>query len=81
MVHIFLKWLTLVKNGRLLSSTLDVDDVQIVSSASAGIAQSIAAVIGQGSLAHVYHPYSATIKKKKSFCQKDTMLIMVLLWS
>ncbi len=69
------------KTGGYLAQLLDVDDVQIVSSASAGIAQSIAAVIGQGSLAHVYHPYSATIKKKKSFCQKDTMLIMVLLWS
>ena len=58
------------KTGGYLAQLLDVDDVQIVSSASAGIAQSIAAVIGQGSLAHVYHPYSATIKKKEIILPK-----------
>lgn len=58
------------KTGGYLAQLLGVDDVQIVSSASAGIAQSIAAVIGQGSLTHVYHPYSDTIKKKEIILPK-----------
>ena len=37
---------------------LKVEDAQIVSSASAGIAQSVAALIGKGSLYHAYHPYT-----------------------
>ena len=72
MVHIFEMADLSEKTGGYLAQLLDVDDVQIVSSASAGIAQSIAAVIGQGSLAHVYHPYSATIKKKRNHFAKRT---------
>lgn len=58
------------KTGAYLANLLAVEDVQIVSSASAGIAQSIAAVIGQGSLNHVYHPYSDTIQKKEIILPK-----------
>lgn len=53
-----------VKTGAYLANLLHVEDAQIVSSASAGIAQSVAAVIGQGSLHHVYHPYDPTITKR-----------------
>ena len=47
-----------VKTGAYLSQLLKVEDAQIVSSASAGIAQSVAALIGQGDLYHVYNPYT-----------------------
>ena len=41
-----------------------------MSSASAGIAQSVAAVIGQGSLYHVYHPYTNKIDKREIIIPK-----------
>ena len=44
---------------------LKVEDAQIVSSASAGIAQSVAALIGKGSLYHAYHPYSEKIEQRE----------------
>ncbi len=47
-----------IKTGAYLSQLLKVEDAQIVSSASAGIAQSVAALIGQGDMYHVYHPYT-----------------------
>lgn len=58
------------KTGAYLANLLAVEDVQIVSCASAGIVQAVAAVIGKGSLTHVYHPYSATIKKKEIILPK-----------
>ena len=57
------------KTGAYLANLLAVEDVQIVSCASAGIVQ-VAAVIGKGSLTHVYHPYSTTIKKKEIILPK-----------
>lgn len=56
--------------GAYLAKLLVVEDVQIVSSASAGIAQSIAAVIGKGDLKHLYHPYSEKIQKKEIILPK-----------
>lgn len=53
-----------VKTGAYLAKSLKVEDAQIVSSASAGIAQSVAAVIGQGDMYHLYHPYSSKITKR-----------------
>ncbi len=44
---------------------LKVEDAQIVSSASAGIAQSVAALIGKGSLYHAYHPYTEKIEQRE----------------
>ncbi|RXU79781.1 SelA-like pyridoxal phosphate-dependent enzyme, partial [Enterococcus faecalis] len=41
-----------VQTGAFLADLLKVEDAQIVSSASAGIAQSVAALIGKGSLYH-----------------------------
>ena len=52
-----------IQTGAYLAKLLKVEDAQIVSSASAGIAQSVAAIIGQGSLYHAYHPYTDRIKK------------------
>lgn len=53
-----------VQTGKYLANLLQVEDAQIVSSASAGIAQSVAALIGQGSLYHAYHPYTPSISKR-----------------
>lgn len=54
-----------VQTGKYLANLLKVEDTQIVSSASAGIAQSVAAVIGQGDLYHVYHPYTSRVQKRE----------------
>lgn len=53
------------KTGAYLAGLLDVEDAQIVSSASAGIAQSVAAVIGQGEEYHAYHPYTPRITRRE----------------
>lgn len=58
------------KTGEYLANLLQVEDAQIVSSASAGIAQSVAALIGKGSLFHVYHPYSKQILKREIILPK-----------
>ena len=56
--------------GSYLAEKLAVEDVQIVSSASAGIAQSVAGLIGRGSMYHVYHPYSDKITKREIILPK-----------
>lgn len=56
--------------GSYLAEKLEVEDVQIVSSASAGIAQSVAGLIGRGSMYHVYHPYSDKITKREIILPK-----------
>lgn len=60
----------LEKTGAYLANILKVEDAQIVSSASAGIAQSVAAVIGQGSTTHVYHPYTEKITRRNIILPK-----------
>lgn len=59
-----------VQTGRFLAELLKVEDAQVVSSASAGIAQSVAALIGQGSMYHVYHPYTERITKREIILPK-----------
>lgn len=54
-----------IQTGAYLAKLLKVEDAQIVSSASAGIAQSVAAVIGQGDIYHTYHPYSECFTKRE----------------
>lgn len=54
-----------VETGKYIADLLKVDDAQVVSSASAGIAQSVAGVIGQGNLYHLYHPYTEKISKRE----------------
>jgi L-seryl-tRNA(Ser) seleniumtransferase len=58
------------KQGRTLQNLLAVEDAQIVSSASAGIAQSVAAIIGQGSSYHAYHPYTEKVTKREIILPK-----------
>jgi len=56
--------------GRYVANLLNAEDAQIVSSAAAGIAQSVAALIGQGSQYHLYNPYSEKIKKREIIVPK-----------
>lgn len=58
------------RTGAYLADLLHVEDAQIVSSASAGIAQSVAALIGQGNLYHAYHPYTEQITKREILLPK-----------
>ncbi|MDR2832699.1 MAG: DgaE family pyridoxal phosphate-dependent ammonia lyase [Streptococcaceae bacterium] len=59
-----------IQTGKFLANLLKVEDVQIVSSASAGIAQSIAGVIGKGCKYHLYHPYTDKITKREIILPK-----------
>lgn len=50
-----------IQVGKYLAGLLGCEDTQVVSSASAGIAQSVAALIGKGSQYHLFNPYSSSI--------------------
>lgn len=54
-----------VQTGQYVAKLVGAEDGLIVNSASAGIAQVIAGLIGQGSLYHVYHPYTDRITKRE----------------
>ncbi|MBO1306591.1 DgaE family pyridoxal phosphate-dependent ammonia lyase [Enterococcus sp. 669A] len=54
-----------VQTGKYLADLLKVEDAQVVSSASAGIAQSVAGMIGRGDMYHVYHPYTDRGEKRE----------------
>lgn len=58
------------KTGAYLAKLLNVEDAQIVSSASAGIAQSVAAIIGKGDNYHAYHPYTKRITAREIILPK-----------
>lgn len=58
------------KTGAYIAALLEVEASTIVASASAGIAQSIAAVIGQGDLYHLYHPYDQRREKRQIIMPK-----------
>lgn len=58
------------QTGKYLADLLEVEDAHIVSSASAGIAQSVAAIIGQGDVYHAYHPYTEKISKREIILPK-----------
>ncbi|GCF93169.1 L-seryl-tRNA selenium transferase [Enterococcus florum] len=68
--HFFEMSELMIQTGAYLANLLKTEDAQIVSSASAGIAQSVAAVIGEGSLYHAYHPYTETITKREILLPK-----------
>lgn len=53
-----------IKTGQYIASLLGVDNATVVSSASAGIALSVAAVIGQGDDYHVYHHLTDRISRR-----------------
>lgn len=54
-----------VKTGEYLAQLVGSEDALIVNSASAGIAQVIAGIIGGGSTYHAYHPYTSRITKRE----------------
>ncbi|MGM0219606.1 DgaE family pyridoxal phosphate-dependent ammonia lyase [Enterococcus sp. AZ126] len=59
-----------IQTGAYLAKILKVEDAQVVSSASAGIAQSVAALIGEGSIYHAYHPYTDKVVKREIILPK-----------
>ncbi|WEV43599.1 DgaE family pyridoxal phosphate-dependent ammonia lyase [Lactobacillus sp. ESL0684] len=58
------------KSGEYIAKLLGAEDAVIVNSASAGIAQTIAALIGQGNKYHLYHPYSDRFTKRNFILPK-----------
>lgn len=58
------------KTGAYIAKLVGTEDAQITSSASAGIAQSVAGIIGQGDMYHVYHPYTQRITKREIILPK-----------
>ncbi|WP_125762429.1 DgaE family pyridoxal phosphate-dependent ammonia lyase [Companilactobacillus hulinensis] len=54
-----------VQTGKYVAKLVGSEDALIVNSASAGIAETIAGIIGQGSMYHVYHPYTDRITKRE----------------
>lgn len=53
------------KTGAYIAQLIGVEDAVIVSSASAGIAQAIAGIIGRGDEFHLYHPYDQRFEKRE----------------
>lgn len=53
------------KTGQYLAKLVNSEDALIVNSASAGIAQVVAGIIGRGDTYHVYHPYTKRIIKRE----------------
>lgn len=58
------------KSGKYIAKLIGAEDAIVVNSASAGIALSIAALIGQGSAYHVYHPFSTRFKNRNIIIPK-----------
>lgn len=58
------------KTGQYIAKLVNAEDSTIVSSASAGIAQSVAAIIGKGSHYHLYHPYTDKVTKREIILPK-----------
>ncbi|MGX7031585.1 DgaE family pyridoxal phosphate-dependent ammonia lyase [Vagococcus zengguangii] len=58
------------KTGRYIAKLLGADNSTVVSSASAGIAQAIAAVIGRGDAYHTMHPYSDRFTRREIIMPK-----------
>lgn len=58
------------KTGTYIADLLNVEGAVVVSSASAGIAQAIAGIIGQGNLYHLYHPYERRGEKREIILPK-----------
>lgn len=59
-----------LKTGKAIAQLIGAEDAIVVSSASAGIAQSVAAFIGAGDNYHAYHPFTNRIKKREIILPK-----------
>ncbi|MCI1987308.1 MAG: DgaE family pyridoxal phosphate-dependent ammonia lyase [Lactobacillus sp.] len=53
------------KTGAYIAKLLGAEDAVVVNSASAGLAEAVAGVIGQGSKYHAYHPYDKRYTKRE----------------
>ncbi|EUJ30707.1 L-seryl-tRNA(Sec) selenium transferase [Listeria grayi] len=58
------------KTGAYIADLVGAEDAIVVSSASAGIAQSVAGVIGKGDAYHTYHPYTERITRREIILPK-----------
>jgi len=54
-----------IQTGKYLAKLIGSEDALVVNSASAGIAETIAGIIGQGSSYHVHNPYTDKITKRE----------------
>lgn len=59
-----------INTGRYIANLLGAENATIVSSASAGIAQSISALIGRGDAYHTMHPYTPKITRREIILPK-----------
>lgn len=59
-----------INTGQYLAKLVGSEDAQIVSSASAGIALSVAALIGRGSEFHLYNPYDSRYDQREVIVPK-----------
>ncbi|WP_285005026.1 DgaE family pyridoxal phosphate-dependent ammonia lyase [Lactococcus formosensis] len=53
------------KTGYYIADLVGTENATVVSSASAGIAQAVAALIGQGDMYHAVHPFTDRIQKRE----------------
>lgn len=58
------------KTGQYIAKLVNAEDSTIISSASAGIVQSVSAIIGKGSHYHLYHPYTDKLTKREIILPK-----------
>jgi len=68
--HFFEMSELLIQTGKYMADLIGVEGTIVVSSASAGIAQSVAALIGKGSVYHAYHPFTSRIKQREIILPK-----------
>lgn len=68
--HFFVMNQLMENVGKYIARLIGAEDSQVVSSASAGIAQAVAGVIGEGSTFHLYHPYSKKLSKREIIVPK-----------
>ncbi|WP_318764707.1 DgaE family pyridoxal phosphate-dependent ammonia lyase [Lactiplantibacillus carotarum] len=67
----FFEMADLVKQtGDHLAHLLGAEDAMVINSASAGIAEAVAALIGEGSRHHAYHPYDPRYTKREIILPK-----------
>lgn len=58
------------KTGHHLAKLLGAEDAIVVNSASSGIAEAVAGLIGRGSMYHVYHPYDSRFENREIILPK-----------
>ena len=58
------------KTGAYIAKKLGTEGAVVVNSASAGIAEAVAGIIGEGSKYHVYHPFSSRYTKREIILPK-----------